>query len=580
MNRSIAWGSVSLAIRMSSLFLSVSLLLGQAPSGSSPSVANRAAGPSAAVRPARNSGTPKEGELVKAVKERDSEAVRSLLKQHVDVNVPQADGATALAWAVYWDDLETAELLIRASANVNAANDYGVTPLSLACTNGNTAMIERLLAAGANANAAQWTGETPLMTCARGGNVEGVKSLLARGADVNAKETRRGQTPLMWAVVQKHPEVTRVLIDHGASVNAKSHPLPDFQPITYAVYGANRRVPGTLARLDPVDASSEAASPGGGFTPLMFAARAGDLDSARMLLAAGANVNETTPKNGNALVIASASGHEALAILLLEHGADSNAVDARGVTALHYAVRMGMEAINGVPLKSSRLPWPDMPYLVKALLAHGANPNARIAIEYPFSSDAYFVPSIGVAGATPFFLAAAAADVEVMRALVAGGADPWLATKENTTPLMVAAGVGRVEDRSEEETKKALEAVKLAVELGSDVNATNDLGKTALHGAAFTGANAIIQFLVEKGAKLDTKNIFGETALIIALGDPDQMVSLYRAKYGGSVRAGDIVHVIHNSSAELLLKLGATPLNSQAATLASKPESVATPATK
>jgi ankyrin repeat protein len=209
--------------------------------------------------------------LVEAEKNRDGEAVRSLLRQHVDVNTPQADGATALAWAAHWDDLETADLLIHAGANANAANDYGVTALSLACSNANAAMVEKLLKAGANPNATLSTGETALMIAAHTGNVDAVKSLLAHGADVNAKETRRGQTALMWA--EKHADVVRLLIEHGADIHVRST---------------------------------------GGFTPLLFAAQQGNLDSARILLAAGANVNEATPEDGSALVVASASGHEAL----------------------------------------------------------------------------------------------------------------------------------------------------------------------------------------------------------------------------------------------------------------------------
>ena len=466
--------------------------------------------------------------LVEAAKQGDKEVVRSLLKQRADVNTRQADGTTALAWAAYRDDLETAELLIGAGANANAANDTGVTPLSLACTNGSAAMVERLLKAGADPKAAKWKGETVLMTCARTGNAGAVKALLVHGADANAKETRRGQTALMWAVGQEHPEAVRALVEHGADVNARSN---------------------------------------GGFTPLLFAAQQGDLDSARILVAAGANVNDATP-DGSALMVASVSGYEALAIFLVDKGADPNAADPSGITVLHSAVSRGLLALSGKAqreISANRgadfLPapyWerPNALGLVKALLAHGANPNARIVKEPPPLPLCCRIPGsrISLVGATPFLLAAAAGDLSILRALAAGGADPLLATEKNVTPLMVAAGLGRFQDRKEGiEERSALEAVKLAVELGADINAVGENGWTALHAAAYTGADAIVQILADKGAHLDVKDKFGQTPLRIAepnIGGPP----------GGRRPLGE-PWVTHKSTAELLLKLGATPLN-------------------
>ena len=292
--------------------------------------------------------------LVDAVKSKDIEAVRSLLKQHVDVNTPQADGATALAWAAHWNDLETADMLIRAGANVNAANDYGVTPLWEACNNANAAMVEKLSKAGANPNATlPATGETALMVCANTGNAEAVKSLLGHGADVSVKEKQKGQTALMWALEEAHPDVARLLMEHGADVRAKSK---------------------------------------GGFTPLLFAARVGDIGSALVLLEAGADVNEAmpappAPENPGdraasfapapeavspgamtPLLLASASGQEALAIFLLEKGANPNAREQSGATALHYAVLKGITTLNGVVFANyvSHLYRPNMLELVKA----------------------------------------------------------------------------------------------------------------------------------------------------------------------------------------------------------------------
>jgi ankyrin repeat protein len=397
------------------------------------------------------------------------------------VNAAQPDGATALAWAAHSNDLETAELLIRAGANVNAANDYGVTPLSLACTNGNAAMVNALLAARANPNAALAAGETVLMTCARSGNVDAVQALLAHGADVNAKETR-GQTPLMWAVAEKHPAVARALIERGADVQARSK---------------------------------------GGFTPLLLAARHGDLASARLLLEAGANVNDSTPEEGSALVVASGSGHEALAIFLLEKGADPNVADRNGATALHYAMLKAITPYQNITQALAYLTYvfrPNMVELVKALLQHGANPNVRLlkTPRLPNGRSAM----ITLAGATPFWLAAGVGDVAIMRLLVEKGADPLLATSEGVTPLMAAAGLGRRVnghmDRTAEEEKAALEAVQLALELGGDIHATTETSLTAMHGAAYAGANTIIQFLVDKGAKVDVQDKYGQTPLSIA----------------------------------------------------------------
>jgi uncharacterized protein len=456
--------------------------------------------------------------LVDAAKNRDRDAVRSLLKQHVDVNTPEADGATALAWAAHWDDMETADLLIRAGANVNAANSYGVTPLSLACTNQNAAMVEKLLNSGANPNGVP--GGTPvLMTAARTGDVDTVKLLLTHGADVNAKGTERGQTALMWAVAEKHSEVARLLIDHGADVNARST---------------------------------------SGFTPLLFAAQQGDLDSARMLLEARANVNEASPEDGSPLVVATHSGHEALALFLLEKGADPNATDAYGITAMHYALLKGLARVSGVrPISGAGYLYrPNMPELIKALLEHGANPNARVAKFPPMPNTRQFKAiDLTPVDATPFLLAAASYDAPIMRLLAAHGADPSLTDRAKNTPLIMAAGfaegITHAVDRPQQDDKDALEAVRAAVELGADVNATNDIGDTAIHGAAYVGADDIIQFLAEKGAKVDTENVYGQTAWTIAA----------EVMTAGLAKDKDLrPRNSHKNSAELLIKLGAKPL--------------------
>ena len=450
--------------------------------------------------------------LVDAVKNRDRAAVRSLLEERVNVNAAQADGTTALAWAANRDDSETAELLLRAGAKANLANDYGVAPLALACTNRSAAMVEKLLKAGADLNAAQGTGETPLMVCARTGNVETVKLLLSRGADPNAKEIEQGQTALMRAVAEKHPDVARALIDRGADVRARSK---------------------------------------GGFTALLFASQLGELASARMLLAAGADVNEKSPLNGTALVVAAASGREEFAIFLLENGADPNAADAYGITALHDAIPRGIAGIDSVSIifrPYSEVPPANMPGLVKALLAHGANPNAQIAKDFPPYSRSPYALQTSLAGQTPFLLAAAAADVDLMRVLLGGGADPHIKSKDGSTALMMAAGIGRIDDReNSRDEANALEAAKLALTLGDDINAANARRRTALHGAAGIGANGLIQFLVEKGAGLNAKDRGGYTPLAIAA--------------GLAPRGGDSASRVYESTMALLLKLGAQPLD-------------------
>jgi len=494
--------------------------------------------------------------LLDAVKEQDKEAVRSLLQDQADVNATQADGTTALAWAAHRDDLDTAELLIRAGANVNAANDYGVTPLSLACTNRSAAMLEKLLKAGANPNAALWTGETPLMTCASTGSLEGVKLLLAHGADANVKENQEGQTALMWAVADKQPEIVRALVERGADVHARAKVTERSEPFiikTGGIFGLNYRPNVHFPKSM------------GGFTALLFAAQQGDVDSARILLAGKANVNDATAEDGTALIVATASGHEKLALFLLENGADSNAKDGYGITALHYALHKGLLTLSGFkPSATDDLGWlrPNMPELVKALLAHGADPNARVAsnfanLDHPFLARASEDhPQVDLEGATPFLLAAASGDVISMRTLVEGRADPKMTTLEGITGFMAAAGLGT--ERGSRDEKSAIEAARLALALGADVNeAKKEDGRTPLHAAAQLGWDEMIQFLVENGAKLDVKDMYGQTPLTIALGDPEGR--LYRqlgsGRYDDRFRAGRE----NKKTAELLLKLGAPP---------------------
>ena len=447
--------------------------------------------------------------LADAAQKQDKQALQALIRDKANVNAPQPDGATALHWASHWDDIGMTDILIAAGANVNAKNDYSATPLSLACTNGNAAMVEKLLAAGANANTPASSGETPLMRCARTGSAAAVKALLARKAQVDARNTEQGQTALMWAVAQKHPEAAGALIQAGADIKARSK---------------------------------------AGFTPLLFAARVDDVESAKLLLAAGADVNEKAPNGMTPLVLASASGQQDVGIFLLDNGADPNARDELGATALHYAVTKGITALNQVRYANyvAHIFRPSLTDLVKALLAHKADPN--VAVDKPVPNGGS--RSTGVVGATPYLLAAASPDPEVMRMLASAGADPKTKTKSGFTALMLAAGLGRGQDFTNPEKAIALEAVRIAFDAGIDVNAATEDGLTAMHGAALNGADGVVQFLVSKGAKLDVRDRYQQTPLSIASGE-----RLPWIPYGD-----ELGEIIQSSTRDLLLKLGATPL--------------------
>jgi ankyrin len=430
--------------------------------------------------------------LIKAVRGKDAATVRALIKQRVDVNAPQGDGATALHWAAHVDDLAIAELLIRAGARAAVANDSGFTPLHLACINRNGSMVERLLAAGGDPNAASLNGETVLMTCARAGEPRAVKALLVKGARVNVKENAHDQTALMWAAAQRHPKATELLIEAGAEINARSRAYAQTVVGEQTQRFGREELNYTVLR--------------GGSTPLLFAARSGDTESARLLLAAGANVNDTLPEGMSALVVAAHSGHGETAALLLEKGANPDAADA-GYTALHAAV-----------LRSDLA-------LVKALLAHKANPDVRTTKGTPIRRDTtdYNLPATLI-GSTPYLLAARFLEPDIMRALAAGGADTKLTMKDGTTALMLATGAGSgngsnrrgiaVIDGAVVEPETAiLPTVAAALDLGADVNGTNQAGDTALHTAATRGLNTVVQLLADKGAQLNAKNKRGLTPL-------------------------------------------------------------------
>lgn len=441
----------------------------------------------------------RDARIADAVRNRDKASARALLKQRLDVNVPDAEGMSALHWAAHWDDLDTARLLLRAGANAKVANRYGVTPLHEACTVGNVAMVEALLKAGADPNAAFGDGETALMTAARTGSVDAVKMLLTFGANVNTQEAWRGQTALMWAAAENHAAVVKLLIELRADVNARSIRY-DFPKLT----GGNGGI---------IHDRSE-----GGLTAIFFAARQGAIEAADLLIDAGADLRATEEQYGfTPMQTAIFNGHYDLAARLLDKGADAN--DG----SLYTAIEM-----RNLATYSNRPNPPDTDThrssldLVKALLEHGADPNDAYWKKIPprqAQGDIAVAP-----GATPLYRAAKSMDLPAMRLLVEKGANPSVAIEDNSTPLMVASGLGaRPRGGEEDVVEKAgradpLEVIKLFVEAGARVNDVNDLGNTALHYAAQTGATRIVEYLASKGAKLDVQNFQGKTALDLARG--------------------------------------------------------------
>jgi ankyrin repeat protein len=447
-------------------------------------------------------------DVADAAEKGDKAALRTLLQQHVDVNAPQADGATALHWAVYRNDVEAADLLIRAGANVKAANREGATVLSLACVNGNAVIIEKLLRAGADANERLPNGETPLMMAARTGSVPAIVTLIDHGAEVNAKENLRGTTALMWAAAQSHPEAVKALIARGADIGARSNAAPKGRTAYLAPTvaerarqdageGGNRQGGGAVRgergeRLD-----------GGGLTPLVFAARQNDLESAKILVDAGADVNQVTQYGWSPLLTASQNRNYQLGSFLLDHGADPNIANKGGWTPLYIATDNRNIEGGDYPVRK-----PDMDHLefIKKLLDQGANPNAR-AIDSTETRTIFTMQWLYEDGATPFLRAAQSGDIALMRLLLERGADPKIATRNGDTALMVAAGIGWVEGVTFETSEKDnVEAVRMCLDLGIDVNAADRDGRTALHGAAHKGRNAVVQLLVDHGAKLDARD--------------------------------------------------------------------------
>ena len=543
----------------------------------------------------------------------DKNAVRALLRQKADVNAPQADGATAIQWAVYLNDLELAELLIDAGANVKTANRDGATPLSLAAINGSAPMIERLLKAGADPNERHVHGETPLMFASRSGNVDAIRVLLDHKADVNAKEALRGTTAVMWAADQRHAAAVHELAQRGANVSALSDPdtkgnraylAPPVQARLRAALaagvpagdvlapggeqarasaparggrgggggGSPARPPAAAnAPAEDLVAAADAAaaefsfgrqsdSEGGGLTPLVFAARQDCLECAKFLLEAGADVNQVTHYGWTPLLAAIQNRHYQLSAYLLDHGANPNIPNKGGWTPLYIATDNRNIEGGDYPVRK-----PDLDHLdfIKLLLNKGANVNARICGSQSTPGKCvgdstetrtnFTMQWLYEDGATPFLRAAQSGDVELMKLLLAHGADPKIVTSYHVTALSVAAGIGWVEGITYEwSPEQNLEAIKMCLDLGIDVNAADDEGRTALHGAAHKGRNAAVQLLVDHGANLEAHD-FGSRDTVNGAMQGWTWIPLHYSQ--GLARVGVQSALAHPETAAFIKKL-------------------------
>lgn len=448
--------------------------------------------------------------LVEAIKTGNVSEARALLaRSSSDVNVAEADGTTALHWAVRAGRADLVRLLIGAKANVRAANRYGVTPVALAAVNGDAVMIDTLLRAGADPNTALPNGETVLMTAARTGRADAMKVLIARGANVNAAESRRGETPLIWAAAQGHVDAVRLLLEAGANVDGRSAPT-DYP----SLLGPLQRPDGR--RCAGGQGLQTHCLPRGEWTPVMYASRQGALDVVKALADSGASLDVADWDGTTALLLAILNGHYDVAAALLDKGAGPNVADRYGMTPLYAAVNM-----NTLPRVIGRpAPKPEgvlTPIdLMTRLLEKGADPNLALNAPMRHRNHAASDRSLG-AGTTPFMRAAKTGDVKAMKVLVEHGANPSLTQKNGTTALMIAAMFksARNDDDSEGtadsgSSDDALDAIQLCVDRGSDINAVNQAGETALHLAA---NEAVIRFLVRQGAKLDARNKSGQTPL-------------------------------------------------------------------
>ena len=508
------------------------------------------------------------------------EAVRALVGKHADVNAAQGDGTTALHWAAFHDDLVLVKALLAAGANPKAATREGaITPLFMACTNGSAAVIEELLKAGADANEKNANGTTALMTAASSGSVDGLRVLLDHGADIQAKESAHGQTALMFAAALDRTAAVKFLLSRAAQPNVASTSRAvarvrfdqDGNIVEDRPAGGRGGRPMTSAQQDKADEAADAAkaeearkaaldatrsdlellgrSMGfasatvtlakpkaragdvsaraprrvgpeqfGGMTALLYAAREGHIETAKALLEGGADINQVSADKFSPLLTAIANGHLDLAKYLVEKGADPNLAATSGLTALYGVIDVQWAPHAWFPQPTTEQEKTSYLGLMKDLLEHGANVNAQVGEKVWFRSYTNDYTWVDPAGATSFWRASQSSDIAAMHLLVDHGADPKLATKSGDTPLMAAAGIGWAANWTVNAPYNFTDAVKYCVELGNDVNAVDNRGYTALHGAAYLGKNDMVEYLVSKGAKVDAKSKAGDSPADMANG--------------------------------------------------------------
>lgn len=461
-------------------------------------------------------------EIADAAERRDAARVKALLTQKADVNAKQPDGSTALLWAVHWNDADLAKALLKVGADPKAANRLGASPLSEAAALGSSTLVTALLDAGADAKALTTPdGETVLMTAARAGNINTVKLLLDRGAEVNARENYKGQTALMWAAAEKHADVVKMLLNRGADWKVKSLEHETKMPKLSA-------------------ASSVSPMARGGMTAISFAAREGDVQTLKVMLDAGVDINIVDGEKTSPLVTALMNKQYTAAKYLLDRGADPNVADTFGRAALYAAIDMRNEDYSAMPRRPAIDPMSSIE-IVKEILAHKPNVNQALVLRLPGRSGMDGGDTTLGEGTTPLMRAARAGDGEVMKLLLAAGADLNLKTKDGNTAMLFAAGVGYRDKQTTGTEAEALDALKITLENGQDIQQTNSRGDTALHGAASRGADTIVAYLVEHGAKIDAESRSGQTPLDVAMG---------KGSFG--------LPVPRDSTVALLRKLGAS----------------------
>jgi ankyrin repeat protein len=544
-----------------------------------------------------NGGALAATEVADAAMQRDAARLEQLLSSKADVNEAQPDGSTALHWAAYHGDLTSTKALLAKRADPAALTETGMSPLALACQTGNADIVRALLKAGADPNQTLKNGETPLMMAARTGNVPVIEQLLARGAKIDARENLRGTTALMWAAANANTDALRLLIKKGAEVNARSAAVapgrlpylapPGRERIQEFIDGTGLRgavveqvAPDTLApgakvddaasveaakhRVEQQKASAKAAlskfpetaphaqrgkKQFGGLTPLLFAAREGNIEGVKVLLDAGADINQTSEYGWTALLTATQNRYYKLGVYLLERGANPNVANEGGWNALYLATDNRNIEAGDYPTRK-----PDMDHLefIKGLLKAGANPNQRMRSSTE-TRTIFTNQWLHEEGATPFLRAAQSGDVVLMKLLLENGADPSIPTEHRVTPLMVAAGIGWVEGVTYEWSKQSTyDAVKLLIELGADVNAQDTLdGRTALMGAGHKGRNDIIELLVKHGADLAIRDIGSRDSIHALSGITWQAIDYA----DGLVRVGVQSAIGHPETAALLRRL-------------------------